>query len=423
MVRTQRLGRCWAAAAVTSVPLLPWERCSLSLPGPPRRRSAALCAETAQAVSYYGSYTGDRFGGGIGRRVGVDERHRRLLPGTGVARVAAFSDTHERLRSWATAENWKKATAVHKGAYFTRTENLAQEAVVDHIRKHYVDNNFEASEPVEMALFRLEDTEVFRDRCRRTTVAQLPAVVHGVFEEEREPCVVDFANKRLGGGWLGYGCVQEEIMFIERPDFGAMCARSLLEMPDPIAEPLASPFSMEANEAWILRGAPRFAKLGWYGRTPKNAISKVTLLDPEQDRFTSPTVIAMDAIKASFETYRREHLEMMLVKAYTGFVAAREDLDFGGQELVATGSWGCGAFYNSEPVMFVVQALAANAAGVRLTYHVLGDGRRLAPAFELLEDMLLKRLSVVEALDLLAERCAEDPAWKSKFNPNGRSKK
>ena len=38
----------------------------------------------------------------------------------------------------------------------------------------------------------------------------LVPVVFGVFNEEKDPCVVDFANKRLGGGWLGYGMAQEE---------------------------------------------------------------------------------------------------------------------------------------------------------------------------------------------------------------------
>eukprot|EP00438_Fugacium_kawagutii_P001010 Skav209967 [mRNA] locus=scaffold4929:19121:24758:- [translate_table: standard] len=365
-------------------------------------------------VSYYGSYLDDRFGGGIGRRVGIDESGKVPLQGTGVARVATFTETHESLRKWATKENWQQATEIHKGAYFTRYTNEIQEAVLEHVRAYYERTEYEAKEPVSMALYRFEDQKEFEERINTMRVRQLPAVVHGVFDEKNERCIVDFANKRLGGGWLSYGCVQEEIMFIERPDFGAMCARSLLEMPDPRKEPNASPFSMEANEVWILRGAPRYAELGWYGRAPKDALQKVKLLNPEDDQMTSPTVIAMDAIKASFEIYRKEHLEMMLIKAYTGFAAAKDDAHC---QVIATGSWGCGAFYNGEPVMFAIQSLAANAAGVALTYHSLGDGRRLAPAFELLEEALVKKLRIKEALDLLVDRCANDPAFRTKFKP------
>ena len=373
----------------------------------------------SQGPSYYGSYSGDRFGGGIGLRVGIEERedkHTRL-PGTGVVRVTTFTDTHERLKEWASQENWQRATEVHKAAYFTRTTNEIQERVLEHVRQHYCNASFVADKPVSMALFRLKDCEEFKNRCKQKQVLQLPLVVHGVFDEATEPCIVDFANKRLGGGWLSYGCVQEEILFIERPDFGAMCARSLLEMPDPTKEPIASPFSMEPNEAWVLRGAPRFAKIGWYGRAPKDALNKVKLLDPEDDRMTSPTVVAIDAIKASFEVYTREHLQLMLRKAYTGFVAVKEDELFGGEFEVSTGSWGCGAFFNSEPVMFAIQALAANAAGLRLIYHSLGDGRRLAPAFALLEDAMVRKLTIEEALDALAEQCSNDPAFRTKYRP------
>lgn len=403
----------WVPGAAAALSAAISSRGNLSENTVPMRGLSGSCQNSE--VSYYGSYLNDRFGGGIGRRVGVDESGKRPLKGTGVVRVATFNDTHENLRKWATKENWQRATEIHKGAYFTRYTNEIQEAVLEHVRQHYEKMPYKADEPVVMALYRFEDRNEFEDRLNKMRVTKLPAVVHGVFDEKNERCIVDFANKRLGGGWLSYGCVQEEIMFIERPDFGAMCARSLLEMPDPRQEPIASPFSMEANEVWILKGAPRYAHLGWYGRPPKDALKKVKLLNPEEDRKTSPTVIAMDAIKASFETYQKEHLELMLIKAYTGFVAAKED-DVAG-EVVATGSWGCGAFYNGEPVMFAIQSLAANAAGVALTYHVLGDGRRLAPAFELLEEALVKKLSIKEALELLAERCANDPAFRTKFKP------
>jgi hypothetical protein len=349
--------------------------------------------------------------------VGIDEAGAKPLGQTGVVRVALFSETHERLRAWATKDNWRKATEIHKGAYFTRTENLVQEGVLEHIRQHFVDGckDYVARAPVEAALYRLGDEDVFRQRCRSALVTRLPAVVAGVFDEKREACVVDFANKRLGGGWMSYGMVQEEKMFIERFDYGALCARSLLDMPSPIEEPLASPFSMRQDEAWLLRGGPAFAEVKWYGRTPPDAMDKVVLLDPELDQEAAPTVVAIDAIKASFTKYDLKHLDMMVVKAYTGFVAARHDPDLGGQEQISTGSWGCGAFHNNERVMFVVQALAANAAGVSLVHHTLGDGLSLAPALAFLEECLLRRRSVEESLLALSELCAGDPEWSSKF--------
>merc|ERR1719436_245138 len=104
----------------------------------------------------------------------------------------------------------------------------------------------------------------------------------------------------------------------------------------------------------------------------------------------------------------------MLLKAYVGFVAARDDPALGGAAVIATGSWGCGAFFNNERVMFAIQTLAANLAGVDLTYHILGDGRSLGVAFAFMEDMLLKKYTVDQALDALEKQCASGPEWFSK---------
>lgn len=271
---------------------------------------------------------------------------------------------------------------------------------------------------MQAALFRCEHADAFHKTLSQALVSHIPTVVFGKFDEKHERCLVDFANKRLGGGWLGYGHVQEEIMFAERFDAGALCARSLLEMPeDPTKEPVASPFSMRPNEAWIIKGCPRFAHLPWYGRVPADWQNKLKLLNPDDDQESAPTIICVDAIKASFVRYERKHLDMMLLKAYCGFAAAHSDPLMGGETSVATGSWGCGAFYNNECVMFVIQTLAANMAGVKLTHHVLGDGYRLAPAFEFLETVMLNKITVAQAMDRLQVLCASDDAWRSKFRP------
>jgi len=370
--------------------------------------------------AYYGSYLEDRFGGGIGLRVGLDEVRTQPVPESCVNRICLLSESHSTLREWATEENWKEATRIHKGAYFTRMTNEVQEAVLQRVRAHYASTTLAYSAdaaPIQAALFRCTDEAALRNLSATKLVLSTPSVVRGVFDEQTERCIVDFANKRLGGGWLSYGMVQEEKMFVERFDFGALCARSLLEMPDPIAQPLASPFSMHPNEAWVLRGAPAFAKVTWYGRTPADGLERLKLLDPALDRKTSPTVIAIDAIKASFLVYERHHLELMLTKAYCGFAAARHDPDVGGEGLVATGSWGCGAFYNNERVMFVVQALAASLAGVSLTHHELGDGLDLTPAIALVEGLVAQRRTVAEGLAELQALCASDAGWRSKFDP------
>ena len=89
---------------------------------------------------------------------------------------------HESLRKWATRENWRRATEIHKGAYFTRYTNEIQEAVLEHVRQHYEKTDRVEDEPVVMALYRFEDRDEFEEhRFSKMRVAKLPAVVHGVF--------------------------------------------------------------------------------------------------------------------------------------------------------------------------------------------------------------------------------------------------
>ena len=407
-------------------------------------------------ADYYGSYKNDRFGGGIGERVGVHEEGKKPLPnGAGVVHVTTIADSHENLRRWATQSNWATATEIHKAVYFTRTTNLTQERVLERIRQHYVsaaDAGYTANEPIQAALFRLENRSEFEARCASCGVTQLPSINRGLIPEGSAEYIVDFANKRLGGGWLSYGMAQEEKLFMQRFDYGALAAKSLLDMPDPRRSAgssaagvgLASPLSMEPHEAWVLQGGVPFAEVGWYGWTRENAEAKLVLLDPAtapaRERCPAPVVVAIDAIKANFEVYQRQHLEMMLAKAFTGlaacsYVAAEKEQEKetapppggGGSAAssapactVATGSWGCGAFFNNERVMFVIQTLAANLAGLELKFYVLGDGLSLSPAVSFLETAMTEQWTVARTLDELEQKCASDPGWRSKYKPRRR---
>ena len=380
------------------------------------RRTRATAMDADEAI-YYGAH-----GRGIGERMGIDEvaGGAVAVPGCPIDRIALFSERHETLRRWATEANWRDATTRHKTWHFLRTENLTQEAVVDRVRQHYQSCTHEPGRRVQAALYRCDGAGAFASLRRSCAVARVPTLVDGVYDEKVERCIVDFANCRLGGAWLSYGMVQEEKLFIERPDLGALCARALVALPEPRAGalPPASPFSMRPNEAWLLRGAPAYASVGWYGRTPPDALERLALLDPSEDGATSPTVVAIDAIRAAgLAAYERAHLDAMLRKAYVGFAAARHDTELGGHRTIATGNWGCGAFGNNERVALVVQSLAADLAGVRLRYHLPkglgGEGAAeagtdaLTPALEMLEHARAEGISV------------EQVSWLERLEPHG----
>lgn len=63
---------------------------------------------------------------------------------------------------------------------------------------------------------------------------------------------MDFANKYLGGGVLRTGCVQEEIMFLIKPELFVTCL---------VVE------CLNANEAIIVEGAEQYSTYKGYGET------------------------------------------------------------------------------------------------------------------------------------------------------------
>ena len=299
-----------------------------------RQRSASREVSSGLAAEdYYGG------AGGIGERIGLQEHDAVTVPGAHcVTRVATIAEAHESLREWATESNWREATRVHKNG---RHGNTVQEEILQRIRAHYQEADPGKNAPtVRAALFRCNNAAEFSSLCERTAVSSKPpTLVKGTYDEKREKCIVDFANKRLGGGWLSTGMVQEEKIFIERPDLGALCARALLQMPTAVTAAaackeasallrkgeillalgrmrmamkswiqyrggvplLASPFAMRESEAWVLSGAPAYASIGWYGRTPPNAHDKYQLLAPAEDAASCPTsaLLALDPIRPS----------------------------------------------------------------------------------------------------------------------------
>jgi hypothetical protein len=192
------------------------------------KRSAAHCH--IDDSHYYG-----KVDGGIGDRIRIHGAQLLYLPGTGIANVVNLEDTHENLRRWASETNWHAATQIHKRMYFTRTTNEEQEQILKVLRQHYISaslptsnggHGYQAPQPVQASLFRLVNMSEFSAPWHITLLKQIPTTTYGPIQEEKMRYVVDFANKRLGGAWLSYGMAQEEKMFMERFDYGALVAKS-----------------------------------------------------------------------------------------------------------------------------------------------------------------------------------------------------
>eukprot|EP01126_Amoeba_proteus_P037031 TRINITY_DN3793_c0_g4_i5.p1 TRINITY_DN3793_c0_g4~~TRINITY_DN3793_c0_g4_i5.p1 ORF type:complete len:446 (-),score=94.35 TRINITY_DN3793_c0_g4_i5:283-1620(-) len=161
---------------------------------------------------------------------------------------------------------------------------------------------------------------------------------------------VDFANKIIGGGVIGSGCVQEEIRFVINPE----CIVSRL-------------FTLELkpNEALIIKGSERFSSYSGYSHTFEWTGDYIDNTPRDRLGRIKTNIVAMDALKVykSTSQYSKKSIRRELEKAYAGFFEEKKNQD---QLLspLATGNWGCGAFGGCKQLKSLVQLIAATVAGI-----------------------------------------------------------
>ena len=170
---------------------------------------------------------------------------------------------------------------------------------------------------------------------------------------------VDFANKRVGGGVLGSGAVQEEIRFLVCPEL--ILSRLFTE-------------ELQDNESLVITGAERFSSYSGYGPTFEWAGSYVD--DTTRDAWgrRESYLVAMDAlvVKHSAAQFKPGLLRRELDKAYCSF-SSSVNTPCGRLGAVATGNWGCGAFGGDKRLKALLQWLAAAAVGRDVVYFTFGD--------------------------------------------------
>lgn len=138
---------------------------------------------------------------------------------------------------------------------------------------------------------------------------------------------VDFANKFVGGGVLGHGCVQEEIRFIICPEL--LVSRLFTE-------------SMKTEEALLIVGAEQYNQYSGYAFSFEFAGDFVDQTPRDSSRRRKCAIVAIDALNFHNKNDQIKEVLMRreLNKAYVGF---HHNLSYKAPP-VASGNWGCGAF-------------------------------------------------------------------------------
>ncbi|OQR76478.1 poly(ADP-ribose) glycohydrolase-like [Tropilaelaps mercedesae] len=181
----------------------------------------------------------------------------------------------------------------------------------------------------------------------------------GLIEDEGHGMLmVDFANRRIGGGVLHDGCVQEEILFVIYPEL--IVSRLFTE-------------ALDDNEALLMTGPERFNEYRGYSddfRWGGNVVD-VRERDGWGRRYTQ--VVGLDALayygkQQHWEQFSAEKVTRELMKSFCGFQTPGFP-----RSAVATGNWGCGAFGGDARLKFLIQWMAASRAGRPLMYFTFGD--------------------------------------------------
>ncbi|CAL1675314.1 unnamed protein product [Lasius platythorax] len=169
---------------------------------------------------------------------------------------------------------------------------------------------------------------------------------------------VDFANKYVGGGVLGLGCVQEEIRFVICPEL--MVTMLVTE-------------ELDDTEALIVSGIERYSKYEGYSNTFKwkGDFIDETPRDDSCRRMTS--IVAIDALyfRQPSLQFKMDNITRELNKAYVGFVGS--DIYQNNLSAIATGNWGCGAFRGNPKLKVLIQLMAAAVADRSMVYFTFGD--------------------------------------------------
>jgi poly(ADP-ribose) glycohydrolase len=190
----------------------------------------------------------------------------------------------------------------------------------------------------------------------------------------------DFSNRLIGGGVLGGGCYQEEILFVIRPE----CLVSLL---------LCS--AMEENESILISGTNRFSSYSGFGMKFKFE-GGYKIMDSD-----STEIVAIDALPQA-NSYIPKNMLRELNKAYAGYSKWNQN------KPLITGNWGCGAYAGDKQVMSMVQLLACAKSNRDLIYHTYGDFRFQEDLQEIYDFLVKKNVTIGEIWTIMSEGFQEE---------------
>ncbi|KAK1154442.1 poly(ADP-ribose) glycohydrolase isoform X1 [Acipenser oxyrinchus oxyrinchus] len=221
-------------------------------------------------------------------------------------------------------------------------------------------------------------------------ISKLHITSKGTIEKEGKGMLqVDFACAMVGGGVLGSGLVQEEILFLTHTEL--IVSRLFTE-------------KLGDWDALCITGPQCYSEYSGYSDTYswEGPHTDTTERDRWMRRYTK--IIAIDAIKFKNEQQQFEmrNVDRELNKAYCGFeprVQAQCYLP------VATGNWGCGAFNGDSKLKALIQMMAASKASRDIVYFTFGNKELVQEIWNMHNFLQKQHFTVGKLYSVLEKYC------------------
>lgn len=205
----------------------------------------------------------------------------------------------------------------------------------------------------------------------------------GKIEDADAMIQIDFANKFVGGGVLGHGCVQEEIRFVLNPEM--IVAKLFTEC-------------LRDDEALVMIGCEKYNSYVGYASTFQWVNSPKDSTPSDNSRRRKGHVVAIDALQYNnyAEQFRETNILRELNKAFVGFY--NENF---GREPIASGFWGCGAFNGHPLKSALIQLMASCKCQRNLVFFTFNDERLRDQILEIYEFFIEKGMTVGQLFIML----------------------